>query len=142
MWRTDMARPTAYDRVRIARQLRRRPTIANAFADGRLSYSAVRAITRIDDPDPDVDAALVDLAEAGTVADVERAVRFYELHADQDRPPPDPERKRGLRIHRHHDGTGTIEITLTDLEIEEVAATLQALLDLGAPDRDVGAIFS
>ncbi len=133
MWRTGMARPTAYEKLRTAGQLRRRPIVAAAFADGRLSYSAVRAVTRMDDPDPDVDVALVGLAEAGTIADVERAVRFYQLHADQHRPPPDPERRRGLRICRHGDGTTTIEVTLTDLEAEEVAAALQAYLDLSAP---------
>src|ERR1700721_2748783 len=83
MLRTKMARATALEKLRVARQLHRRPLIADAFAKGRLSYSMARIITRIDDPDPDVDAALVDLAEAGTVADVERAVRVYERYADQ-----------------------------------------------------------
>ncbi len=129
MWRTDMARPTAYEKLRIAGQLRARPAIADAFSQGRLSYSAVRAITRIDGPDPAVDTALIDLAEAGTVTDVEHAVRFYQLHADQHRPPPDPDRRRGLRICRHGDGTTTVTVTLTDVEAEEIAATLQAFLD-------------
>ncbi|MDQ6784489.1 MAG: 13E12 repeat family protein, partial [Actinomycetota bacterium] len=39
MWRTNMARATAFEKVRIARQLRARPAVAEAFADGRLSYS-------------------------------------------------------------------------------------------------------
>lgn len=85
MWRTDMARATAFEKLRIAHQLHARPTIAGAFADGQLSYSAVRAITRIDDPDPYVDATLINVAVAGTVADVERAVRVYQLHPDQHR---------------------------------------------------------
>ena len=129
MWRTDIARPTAYEKLRIAGQLRARPAIADAFSQGRLSYSAVRAITRIDGPDPAVDTALIDLAEAGTVTDVEHAVRFYQLHADQHRPPPDPDRRRGLHVSRHGDGTTTITVTLTDVETEELAATLQAFLD-------------
>lgn len=131
MWRTGMSRATAFEKLRIARQLRDRPGVAAAFADGRLSYSAVRAITRIDDPDAGVDAALVDLAVAGRVVDVERAVRCYQLHAEQDRAPTDVADRRGVRILRGFDGTGRIEITLGDVEMEEFAAALQAFVDLG-----------
>ncbi|MGH9076911.1 MAG: hypothetical protein ACRDY0_05565 [Acidimicrobiales bacterium] len=46
----------------------------------------MRAITRMEEPDPGVDSALVELAVAGTVADVERAVRCDQLHAGQHRP--------------------------------------------------------
>src|ERR1700684_3515940 len=56
MLHTKMARATAFEKLRVARQLHRRPLIADAFAQGRLSYSMARVITRIDDPDPDVDA--------------------------------------------------------------------------------------
>lgn len=131
IFRTKMARATAFEKLRISHQLRARPVVAAAFADGRLSYSAVRAITRAEDPDPDTDAALVDLAVAGTVADVERAVRCYQLHADQHRAPSDAWARRGVRIVRGFDGTGRVEIILADVEIEELAAALQAFVDLG-----------
>ena len=55
MWRTKMARSTAFEKLRIAHELRRRPVVAAAFAAGEISYSAVRAITRIDDPGPEVE---------------------------------------------------------------------------------------
>ncbi len=138
MWRTQMARATAYEKLRIARQLRARPTIADAFAAGRLSYSAVRAITRIEDPDPAVDESLVVLAEAGSVADVERMVRYYQLHADQHRPPSDPAGRRGLRVRPGVDGTATVEITLTEVEVEELMAVIDAFVGPEAPqDSDV-----
>lgn len=126
--RTTMGRTTAFEKVRIARELLRRPIIAQAFADGRVSYSAVRAITRMRGPDPEVDATLVELAEAGSVDDVERAVRCYRLHADQHQPPAEDDR-RGVRIARGYDGTTRIEITVSDVEGEELAAALQAFLD-------------
>ena len=88
-------------------QLARRPVLAEAFREGRVSYSAVRAITRIDGPDPAVDEALVALAGSGeaSIVDVERAVRAYRLYADQDRPPPDDtDRVRDVKIHRGDDG--------------------------------------
>jgi hypothetical protein len=134
MWRTAMSRATAFEKLRIARQLQSRPVVADAFADGRLSYSAVRAITRMEDPDPEVDAALVEVAVAGTVADVERAVRCYQLHADQHRA-PSAEDRRNVRMVRGFDGTGRIEITVSDVELEEFASVLRAFVDVGDRPR-------
>lgn len=129
VWRARMARGTAYEKLLVARQMARRPLLADALAGGRVSYSAVRAISRIEDPDPEVDAALLQVAEVGTVADVDKAVRAYQLHADQHRPPIDPGTRRGLTMKRGLDGTSTIEVTLADIEIEEVLAALRAAMD-------------
>ena len=136
-WRTGMARSTVYEKLRIAHELSRRPLVAEAFADGRLSYSAVRLITRLDQVTADVDAALIAVAVSGSIGDVERMVSLYQLHAEQHRPPPDPEVRRGLRIQRYGDGTGRIEVILTDIEIEEFAAAIQAFLDLSASSGPV-----
>ena len=46
VWRTNMARSTAFEKLRVAHELARRPIVAEAFRTGGLSYSAVRAITR------------------------------------------------------------------------------------------------
>ena len=67
-WRLKMTRSTAYEKLQVAHELRRRPILVSAFQEGSLSYSAVRVITRLDDPDPEVDEALVVVAETGTVA--------------------------------------------------------------------------
>src|SRR5215472_14943514 len=77
VWRTNMARSTAFDKLRVAHELGRRPIVADAFRRGLLSYSATRAITRLDRPDPGVDAALVELAQSGqaSILDLERVVR-------------------------------------------------------------------
>jgi hypothetical protein len=105
--------------------------VADAFAQGRLSYSAVRALTRLDRPDPDVDQVLVERAQSGqaSILDLERAVRAYRLYADQERPPrDDTERRHDVKIRRGEDGTGQIIITLGDLELEEFAAAFQAFV--------------
>jgi hypothetical protein len=133
VWRTNMARSTAFEKLRVAHELARRPIVAEAFRQGRLSYSAVRAITRLDRPDPDVDEALVQLAQSGqaSILDVERVVRSYQLYADQERPPLDgAERARDVKILRGDDGTGQVVVTLGDVEVEEFAATFEAFLDL------------
>ena len=45
-WRCGLSRSAAREKVRTAHALRHLPAISAAFADGRLSYSKVRALTR------------------------------------------------------------------------------------------------
>lgn len=134
VWKTRMARSTAYEKLQVAHELRRRPIVADAFGSGALSYSQVRILIRMDRPDPEVDQELVDLAASGqiTISDLERLVRSYQLYADQERPPDDDAafRQRDVRICRGDAGTGQIVITLSDSELEEAAATMQAFMDL------------
>src|SRR6478752_10732348 len=42
-----MSRPTAKEKLRVALQLRQRPVLRDALGSGRLSYSKVRALSRI-----------------------------------------------------------------------------------------------
>lgn len=133
VWQTNMARSTAFEKLRVAHELSRRPIVAEAFQRGELSYSAVRAITRMDRPDAAVDEALVELARSkqATILDLEKVVRSYDLYADQERPPPeDGQPRRDVKVRRGHNGTGEVTITLGELEIEEFAAALQAFIDL------------
>lgn len=116
-WKLKMARSTAYEKVQVARELRRRPIISCAFEEGRLSYSAVRVITRLENPDPEVDEAMVALAEAGTVADLEKAARFYRLHADHHRPPTSLRARGFMSTKSNRDGTATLQLTLPEVEI-------------------------
>jgi hypothetical protein len=46
-WRTSITLATAREKVRSAHALRTLPAISAAFAEGRLSYSKVRALTRV-----------------------------------------------------------------------------------------------
>jgi hypothetical protein len=48
-WRSEIGLSAAREKVRIAHALRGLPLISAAFAEGRLSYSKVRAITRVTD---------------------------------------------------------------------------------------------
>ena len=128
-----MARSTAFEKLRVAHELRRRPIVAEAFRAGQLSYSAARALTRMDRPDPEVDQAIVDAVADGRIAltDVDKLVRFYRLYGDQERPPADEApRHRDVRIVRGDEGSGQVTITLADTEAEEFAAALQAFVDL------------
>jgi hypothetical protein len=62
----------AYEQVRVARVMRSYPALVEAFAAGRVSYSQVRAITRI--VTPDTEGTLIGWAEYATAAQIERIV--------------------------------------------------------------------
>ena len=71
----------------MAHELRRRPVVAEALRAGRLSYSAARALTRMDRPDPAVDQAVVELEEFASAlqAFVDRRWRPVEESPAEDR---------------------------------------------------------
>jgi hypothetical protein len=74
-WHCGLDLHTARDRVRTARALEALPAMTAAFASGAVSYSKVRALTRI--ATPANEASLVMLAEHATAAHVEKIVRTY-----------------------------------------------------------------
>ena len=74
-WRCGFDMVTAREKVRVARKLADLPLIREKFRTGELSYSKVRAITRVAEPDTEQD-----WVEAGlehTAAQLERLVRTY-----------------------------------------------------------------
>jgi len=74
-WQCGMGPGAAREHVRVARALRGLPRIEAAFAAGRLSYSKVRALTRI--AAPDCEAALVEFALSATASQTERFCREW-----------------------------------------------------------------
>jgi len=72
-WRCSLSPSTAREKVRTAHALRKLPAISAAFAEGRLSYSKVRALTRVADGyDEDL---LLAYALDATVPNVEERCR-------------------------------------------------------------------
>ena len=74
-WRTGIDLGAAREKVRVARALAGLPRIRDAMARGELSYSKVRAVTRV--ATPAQEETLLDVARAGTAAQVERIVRAW-----------------------------------------------------------------
>ncbi len=74
-WRIGLAPGAARERVRVARALGELPLISEAMKRGELSYSKVRALTRV--ARPDTEKELLDLGKAGTASQVERVVRAW-----------------------------------------------------------------
>src|SRR5207244_1309742 len=123
VWRVGLARSTAKEKLRVAHEIRRRAAVRDAFAAGDVSYSKVRAITRVVDADATTDRRLLELAKVGTAADVERVVRHFEQLQQQERGVDDYLRRfdrRSLRAARTFDGMMVIEMVLPIEEGEEL----------------------
>jgi hypothetical protein len=71
----SMSPAAAREHVRVARRLRALPQTAQAFARGELSYSKVRAITRVEELGQE--SELLSLARAASASQLERIVRGY-----------------------------------------------------------------
>src|SRR3954462_6170504 len=71
-WLVDhcgLRRSTAHERLRVGYELARRLLVAEALASGELSYSKIRALTRVINTDEETDRVLVDTARDMTAAD-------------------------------------------------------------------------
>src|SRR4051794_21426037 len=95
-WQCGLAPGPAREHVRGARALPGLPVIAAAFAAGRLSYSKVRALTRI--AAPDSEQALLNLALVSTAAQLDRVARAWRRAdtADDGLPPEPPEARQAF----------------------------------------------
>jgi len=112
-WRVGMDLGAAHQRVRVARALPNLPRIAQALARGELSYSKVRALTRV--ATPETEERLLKFASCGTAAHVERLVRGWRRvdriaeHQEAAR----RHKSRALSVYQDEDGMFVIRGRLT-----------------------------
>lgn len=74
-WKCGLDLGAARDKLHVAHALEQLPRIAQSMAEGRLSYSKVRAMTRV--ADGSNEAYLLNIALHGTASHVENLVRSY-----------------------------------------------------------------
>lgn len=74
-WKCGIALGAAREKVRVAHALKELPLISAALCNGRVSYSKVRAMTRV--ATPHNEDYLLMIANHGTASHVERLVRQY-----------------------------------------------------------------
>ncbi len=74
-WQCGLGPGAAREHVRVARALRTLPVLSEAFAAGRLSFSKVRALTRV--AEPATEESLLHFATHATASQVERVVRAW-----------------------------------------------------------------
>jgi hypothetical protein len=132
-----MARSTAKDRLRVAHELRRRPVLAAALAEARLSFSKVKVLTRIVNVDDDTDEVLAAAAAVGTVADVDRMYKHWKLHDEQTKAPTDRRwDKRGVQTLSRYNGLATIEVRIAVEDEQRLMHVLDTMVQSGAVDKD------
>jgi hypothetical protein len=87
-WRIDISPVAAREHVRIARMLAELPQVDAAFATGKLTFSKVRAITRVATRETEQD--FLDIAMHATAAQIETLTRAYRrTRIDPSEPAPD-----------------------------------------------------
>lgn len=103
--RCGIDRVAAHEKVRVARALESLPHVSEAFARGQLSYSKVRAITRV--ATPENEESLAGAARFGTADHVEKLVRLHR-RVDRQREAAataESHAKRLLRYWQNADGS-------------------------------------
>ena len=139
-WRTGLDLGAAREKLRVAAALADLNHVAAAMARGQLSYSKVRALTRV--ASPATEARLLAVALSATAAQVERLVRAWR-RVDRDAQ-PDAEQvllaSRALSMHMDEDGmvvlrgrlppeVGAVLLRAVEAALEQVPASA----DGGAP---------
>jgi hypothetical protein len=131
-WRIGLAPGAAREKIRVARALGKLPAIDEAFRAAKLSYSKVRAMTRV--ADETNETALLDMALCATAAHLElicRGIRRVERDASGEVVTKDATPERWVRERRMDDGTVRIEAQLHPDEAALVWKAIELARGLG-----------
>ena len=123
-WKCGVGMVAAREKVRVARALEELPQISERFRKGEVSYSKVRAMTRV--ATAENEDYLLETAEYGTAAHVEELVRKYRgvEREEELRRVKKQYARRELTYYHEEDGSLVIKARLA---AEEGALVLQAL---------------
>jgi hypothetical protein len=127
-WACAMTPGAAREHVRVAKALRRMPTVSDLFREGRLSYSKVREVTRVVDV---VDEErLAGLALTATASQLARMISGFRsadgLRIKQ-------HTKRRLLWHEREDGMIDFRVRLPKEEAAVLIAAIDAARDQFGP---------
>ena len=107
-FRTGFDLGACRERVRAARALADLPLTSASMSRGELSFSKVRALSRVATPENEGD--LLDLARGCTAAQLERVVRGFKLGSRQDEVERERERLKSRRLSVFPDDEGMYEV--------------------------------
>ena len=131
-WKCGIALGASREKVRVAHCLQQLPLIDASFASGEISYSKVRAMSRV--ATPENEDFLLMIARYGTASHVEKVVAKYKSvqAKNEDAQEAVQENDRKLVYYQDHDGMWIIHAKLPSeagalvvKAIEAVAAPLQ-----------------
>ena len=122
-WRLAIGPKAAHEKVRVARALRALPLTRAFFERGELSYTQVRAVTRVARPDQEQE--ILQTARSCSGEQIERLARgLRRAKALNDPDPHAAAARHGVTIR--HDEDGTVVLTAR-LPAEQAAVVLAAL---------------
>jgi hypothetical protein len=126
-WQCGIALGAARERVRVAHCLQNLPLIDASFASGEISFSKVRAMTRV--ATPDNEDYLLMIAQHGTASHVEQVVRKYRnvCCANEDRAELEVVEKRQCVYYQQDDGSWVIHARLSAEAGALVAKAIEAV---------------
>ncbi len=133
-WRVGMGPAASRERIRVAKALGELTKIDAAFGSARISYSKVRAVTRV--AILANEELLLEIAQNSTAAQLERICRKFR-GCMQDQRPEAAELKRRVSVRYGDDGTVKITATLPADEGSRFLAAIEsgrAALDEARPD--------
>src|SRR5262250_3825702 len=107
-WRIGLELGAAREHVRVARALGSLPRRKEALARGELSYSKVRALTRV--ATPETEERLLAVGRAGTADHVERIVRGWRRMDRKAEAAETTRRHAGRALHVYQDEDGMVTV--------------------------------
>lgn len=120
---------TAREWLRVGHALKTLPAVAKAMADGRLSYCAVRTLTRVAVDHPENQDELVALAERSRPGEVARNVARWALgHDTEDQHDERERRETHLSLRVEPDGMGVIHARLPAMDLGRIQAAIDCLV--------------
>ncbi|MCY4646181.1 MAG: DUF222 domain-containing protein [Gammaproteobacteria bacterium] len=123
-WRLGMTIGPARERVRTARALENLPETADALAAGSISYTKVRALTRV--ATPEREAELLEFARAASAARLEQRVRMWKKLSRDEELTAEEARHRSRTFSVFVDGDG-MYVVKGRLEPEVGAVLMRAV---------------
>ena len=121
------------ERIRIGRALAKLPQIDAAFRDGVISYSKVRALTRV--ATSETDAMLLAIAEGSSAAQLESLIRTYQRVGKSDSGRASREQRRSLSWY-YEDGMLVITAAVSAERGALVIKALQQVVDGRKDERE------
>jgi len=129
-WKCAMSLKTAHEHVRVAAALEGLPAIRVAFGEGKLSYSKVRAITRVATVDSESD--LCDVAVNLTASQLEATCAKFRTATQgvgETQSAAAAFASRKVTSRNNHDGTATIVVVLPVDSAKLLAETIDDRVD-------------
>ena len=123
-WKCGLDLGAAREKLRVAHALASLPRIAGSMAAGKLSYSKVRAMTRV--ADESNEEYFLNIALHGTANHVERLVRSYRRVKESQELTREARQQAGRELRWFHDDDGSLVIRAR-LTAESGAVFLKAL---------------